>query len=120
VSVRLLVDEMYPRSLAERLRSHGVDAVATLEVPGLPGAPDPAVLSWAHAAGRAVVTENIGDYTRLSVSQEHSGIVLLSAKNWTRAGGGVARIAAALVALDSSGHDQLRVHWLRPEAVPGP
>jgi hypothetical protein len=67
--VRLLLDEMYPRSIAEQLRARGHDVVSVHEPEhrALEGAHDEDVLAAAASLGRAVVTENVRDYTRLRV-----------------------------------------------------
>lgn len=120
MSLRLLLEEMYPISLAQHLRDEAIDTLAVLEVPRLVAASDRAVLSWAHSEQRAVVTENLRHFLPLGATSAHSGLIALNAARWPRFGGGIGRIAAALVALDSSGHDQQQVYWLRPETVPGP
>jgi predicted nuclease of predicted toxin-antitoxin system len=46
--VRLLLDEMYPRRLAEQLRDSGHDVVAVVEVPDLVSREDAEVVRWAR------------------------------------------------------------------------
>ena len=58
--MKLLLDEMYPRVIAERLGGRGHDVVSVHDAPGR-GAPDPEVLEYARSEGRALVTENIRD-----------------------------------------------------------
>lgn len=53
--MKLLLDQGLPRGACEALARHGFDAVHTAEV-GLPTASDEAILDWADAAGRVVVT----------------------------------------------------------------
>lgn len=88
--MRLLIDEMYSRTLAEQLRGRGHDAVAVTEIPALVGLEDAPLLSWAHAENRAVVTENVSDFLLLHASwlrsgQSHSGIILASSATFPRA-----------------------------------
>lgn len=65
--MRLLVDEMYSPAVAEQLRARGHDA-ASVHAPGfrmLESEPDEEVWSAALAAGRVLVTENVGDFSRI-------------------------------------------------------
>lgn len=114
MSLRLLLDEMYPAGLAERLRAAGVDTVAVLDIHDLVAATDVDVLQWSHQAGRAVVTENVRHLQPLATTATHSGLVLLHGPRWPRTNAGQARIAAGLVALDGSGYRQPEVRWLQP------
>src|SRR6476646_9414191 len=59
--LRLLLDEMYPASLAEQLRLRGHDVSAVTERPELRSLPDADVFAVAQQEGRAVMTENIAD-----------------------------------------------------------
>lgn len=65
--MRLLLDEMYPASIAEQLRARGFD-VASIHEPGfdhLEGAQDAAVFAATLELGRTLVTENVPDFRRL-------------------------------------------------------
>ena len=58
-----LIDEMFPAAAAGLLRDkYGHDAVHVSEI-GLRGAPDGHVAAAARAQGRAVVTENVADFS---------------------------------------------------------
>jgi Domain of unknown function (DUF5615) len=58
-----LVDEMFPTATAELLRTtYGHDAVHVAEV-GLRATDDIHVAAFARAHGRAVVTENVADFS---------------------------------------------------------
>jgi Domain of unknown function (DUF5615) len=93
----LLLDEMYPPSLAERLRDHGHDVVAALEVQvGLSSKSDDDVLAWAARNNRCVVTENVRDFARLAPVTPHAGIIFVSSRGFPRTRNGLARLAAAL------------------------
>lgn len=92
---RLLLDEMYPIALAENLRGARFDVLAVLEVDGLPRTTDPGLLEWASQHDRAIVTENVDDFARLS-HEPHAGIILVRAPRWPRGGAGMARLEAAL------------------------
>ena len=78
----LLLDEMYPPSLAEKLRAQGHDVVAALTVEvGLASRSDDDVLAWAARNRRCVVTENIRDFARLAPIMPHAGIILVASLN---------------------------------------
>jgi predicted nuclease of predicted toxin-antitoxin system len=65
--MKLLLDEMYPSSVAEQLRERGHD-VLSLHEPrhcGPEGAPDEEVWRCAISERRALVSENVGDFRRI-------------------------------------------------------
>lgn len=105
----VLLDEMYPPALAQKLRADGHDVVAVLEVEvGLASRSDEDVLAWAARAGRCVVTENVRDFVRIGPVVPHAGLILVSSRRFPRTGQGMARLA-----------DALRGLW-RDEAMPVP
>ena len=65
--MRLLLDEMYPATLAQHLRARGHDVVSVhdADYQHLEGVPDAEVFAAAIAAERALVTENVADFRRL-------------------------------------------------------
>ena len=93
--MKLLLDEMYPRRLAEQLRADGHDVVAVVELPDLVGRPDAEVTRFARESDRVVVTENVVDYARLDVG-EHAGLLLVNAMRWPRRPKGLPRLRRAL------------------------
>ncbi len=93
--MRLLLDEMYPRRLAEQLRAEGHDVVAVVELPDLVGREDTEVVRWSRADGRVVVTENVVDHAHLD-PDEHVGLLLVDARRWPRTPSGLPRLSAAL------------------------
>ena len=93
--MKLLLDEMYPRRLAEQLRSDGHDVIAVVELDELVGRPDIEVAHVARDQGRALVTENVVDYAPLDLS-EHAGLILVNASRWPRTPKGVPRLRQAL------------------------
>jgi predicted nuclease of predicted toxin-antitoxin system len=101
----LLLDEMYPPSLAQQLRTAGHDVVAVLEVEvGLAARTDEDVLTWADRSDRCVVTENVADFARLAQQGfRHSGLVLVSSRRCPRTASGLQRLAKALDAFLSAG-----------------
>lgn len=60
--MRLLLDEMYPPVLAEKLRAQGHDVLAIVEDLDLIGSDNKTVLAHATPTQRCVVTENVQDF----------------------------------------------------------
>jgi hypothetical protein len=86
--LKLLLDEMYPRFIADELRTRGHDVVSVHESPGS-GTPDEQVLDHARSVGRAVLTEKVRDYrplaeTLLAAGDSHAGLVFSTTKRWPR------------------------------------
>ncbi len=86
--MRLLLDEMYPRVVADRLRERGHDVGSVHDVPGS-GTSDEDVFAYSRENGIALVTENVRDYRPLAESvlrssRSHAGLVLAAAKRWPR------------------------------------
>jgi hypothetical protein len=93
----LLLDEMYPPSTAARLRDHGHDVVAVLEVVvGLSSKSDDDVLAWAARDNRCVVTENVRDFARLASMTSHAGLIFVSSQRFPRTRSGLVRLVATL------------------------
>jgi hypothetical protein len=67
--VKLLIDEMYPAALVDGLQAAGIEASAVAALK-LAGTSDVEVFAEAVAAGSALLTENVGDFTR--IASEHS------------------------------------------------
>jgi hypothetical protein len=119
--LRLLVDEMYPPSIAVQLRRRGFDVSAVTERPELRSKPDEVIFTVAQDEGRAVVTENIADYVRLAAAAEqrgrpHFGLVLVDPAKFPR---GDSRSPGRMVreltkVLTDHGSDDPRSlrHWL--------
>jgi Domain of unknown function (DUF5615) len=87
--LRLLLDEMYPPTIAEQLRRRGHDAVAVTARPDLRMLADPDLFSAAQEEGRAVATENIADFITVADGYElrgrvHHGLVLLDPAKFPR------------------------------------
>jgi hypothetical protein len=98
--LNLLLDEMYPESIAVGLRARGHDAVAIVERPELRSLSDPDVFAAAQTEARAVVTENVPDYVAIAndhdaVGQAHHGLVLVHPAKYPR---GKSRTIGAMVA----------------------
>jgi predicted nuclease of predicted toxin-antitoxin system len=97
----ILLDEMYPPALAQRLRDSGHDVLAVLDVEvGLASISDDDVLAWAARNNRCVVTENVSDFARLAaLGVQHAGIVFVSAQRFPRTAKGLVRLGHALEAV---------------------
>jgi Domain of unknown function (DUF5615) len=86
--VKLLLDEMYPRVIADQLRGRGHDVISVQDAPGR-GSPDHEVLEYARLEGRAIVTENVRDFRPLAERQieageTHAGLVFTTDRRWPR------------------------------------
>ena len=87
--MRLLLNEMYPASVAEALRELGHDVSALQERGDLRGLDDPELFEAAQRERRAVVTENVRHYAplvagRLANDESHYGLVFTSARSFPR------------------------------------
>lgn len=82
LGIRLYTDEMIDYRLAVQLRRLGYDALACQEAGrGQQGISDEDQLAFAAREGRAILTFNQGDFTRLelvwkSANRRHAGIIL--------------------------------------------
>jgi predicted nuclease of predicted toxin-antitoxin system len=86
--LKLLLDEMYPYSIAEQLRARGHDVVAVGERPELRGAADEVVFAAAQEEGRAVVTDDVGfraiEAQHRSRGEAHHGLVFTTNRRFPR------------------------------------
>jgi hypothetical protein len=87
----VLLDEMYPPTLARRLQADGHDVVAVLDVEvGLAAKSDEDVLTWAARNNRCVVTENVSDFARLAQQGvPHRGLIFVSGRRFPRTASGL-------------------------------
>lgn len=82
--MKLLLDEMFPPSIAEGLRRKGHDVMAVQETPTLRGLSDPKLFVAAQLDQRGVVTENISDFVQVESAWRgeheaaHYGLILVS------------------------------------------
>lgn len=114
MTVRLLLDEMYPPTLADALHDKGHDVIAVTASAELAGSDDATVLDVATGGGRCLVTENIRDFAMLVRHTSHAGVLFVHARRWPRTRSGLHRFADALHDAISGvripGHDDVR--WL--------
>jgi predicted nuclease of predicted toxin-antitoxin system len=122
--VRLLLDEMFPPSVADGLRRRGIDAVAIQEMPSMRGLADPDVFVAAQLDGRCLVTENVADFVQVEAAwrseQEspHQGLVLVAPRAFPRHHRQiVGRLVKALVGtVETSRPEPGTIAWLKPRS----
>ncbi len=98
--MKVLLDEMYPTRVAVALRTDGIEASTVAEL-GLAGSADPDVFAAALAGGYALVTENVGDFTRLAAEHStagghHHGLLIALSSRFSRQPAGSAALVAAV------------------------
>lgn len=82
--MRLLLDEMFPPSVADGLRRRGIDAIAIQETPPLRGLPDREVFVAAQLEQQCLVTENVADFVLVEAAWRsehggpHAGLILVA------------------------------------------
>jgi hypothetical protein len=101
--VKVLVDEMYPAAVAEALQAAGIEATAVAEL-RLAGASDPEVFGAAVAGGYAMLTENVGDFTRIAAQHStagghHNGLLIALSSRFSRRPSGLQPLIAAIKAV---------------------
>lgn len=94
--VRLLLDEMYPPTLADALRDKGHDVIAVAASAELAGSDDAAIMDVATGDGRCLVTENVRDFAVLVRHTSHAGVLFIHARRWPRTRAGLHTLADAL------------------------
>jgi hypothetical protein len=119
--VTLLLDEMYPAALAEALRAAGINAT-TIAEQKLAGASDADVFAAAVAGGYVLLTENVGDFTRIAAQhntagRHHHGLLIALSSRFSRRRAGIASLVAAIKNLADQTLDDRVVFLERP---PGP
>jgi hypothetical protein len=87
--LKLLIDEMYPPAIPEQLRDRKHDAEAVTERPELRGLADADIFALAQREQRAVVTENIEDFSVIADHYDqrgraHHGLVLVPPGGYPR------------------------------------
>jgi hypothetical protein len=118
--VKLLLDEMHAPSIAESLKANGWDVIAVAAEPGLRGLPDAELMLYASHNRRAIVTENVADFSILAngwttKGENHAGIVFTNPSRFDRASLAYpSNLIRALDALLGKATDRGSswVHWL--------
>jgi hypothetical protein len=117
--VKILVDEMYPATVAEALRAAGIEATTVADV-RLAGASDPEVFGAAVAGGYSVLTENVGDFARIAAEHNttggrHHGVLIALSSRFSRRPAGIGPLTAAIQAIEG---DQLEDRVVYLERAP--
>lgn len=87
--MKILLDEMYPYVIAERLCGDGHDVDAVTARPELRGLSDVALFALAQEEHRVVATENVADFCRIADELDrsgriHHGLVLVDPMRYPR------------------------------------
>jgi hypothetical protein len=98
--VKILVDEMYPATVAEALNAAGINATTVRDL-RLAGASDPEVFAVAVAGGYTVLTENVGDFARITAEDStagghHHGVLIALSSRFSRRPAGIGPLIAAI------------------------
>lgn len=122
--MKLLLDEMYPAGPAAALRAEGIEATTVAEL-GLAGSADPNVFAAAVAGGYAVLTENVGDFTRLAAEHStaggrHHGLLIALSSRFSRQPAGSAALVAAVSEAAQQSLDDRIVYLKRPSSCGAP
>lgn len=120
--MKLLIDELWPPTLAGELRRRGHDVVAVAERPDLAHQGDDAIFDHAAKEGRVVFTENVPDFVPLATGVPAAGgtfpgLLLTSNAAWPRGsprtlGRVVRALDAFLAAHPSDAALHGRIEWL--------
>lgn len=119
--MRLVLDQHYSPTIAQRLRDRGHDVVSVEEDPALRGRADREVWTYAIAERRAVLTEDVGHFVAfvrewLLAGERHCGVILTTPKSMPRGRRTIGVFIDKLDALlnERPAEDALvdQVHWL--------
>lgn len=88
--MKLLLDEMHAPSIARVLAEDGHDVLAAAADASLQGSPDADLLESAATSERALITENIADFAKLTElwaaeGRSHAGLIFTNPKRFNRA-----------------------------------
>jgi predicted nuclease of predicted toxin-antitoxin system len=117
--LKLLLDEMYPATLAESLRAVDIDADTVVEELGLAGRSDPDIFAAAVERGCALLTENVADFTHISAEhltagQHHAGVLIALSSRFSRRPAGIGRLVTAIRAVSDQQLEDLIVYLQDP------
>ena len=101
--MKIIVDEMYPATVAEALRAAGIEAITVADLQPA-GASDPEVFGAAVAGSYSVLTENVGDFARIAAEHStagvhHSGLLIALSMRFSRRPAGRQPLLAAIQAI---------------------
>lgn len=117
--MKLLLDEMYPPALADGLRKAGIEAT-TVTALALAGSSDAEVFAAAVAGGCVVLTENVGDFTRIAAEHStaghsHPGLLIALSPRFSRRPAGAKPLIDAIKAIADENLDDRVVYLQRQE-----
>jgi predicted nuclease of predicted toxin-antitoxin system len=117
--LRLLLDEMYSAALAEALCAVDIDASTVVEL-GLAGRSDAEVFVAAVAGERAILTENVADFTRISAEHltaghHHPGVLIALSSRFSRRPAGVRPLVTAIRAIAEQRLEDRVVYLKHPQ-----
>jgi uncharacterized protein DUF5615 len=118
--VKILVDEMYPATVAEALRAAGIDATTVADL-RLAGTSDPEVFGAAVAGGYTVLTENVGDFARIAAEHStagghYNGLLIALSSRFSRRPAGLRPLIAAIQAIRDEQIDDRVIYLERVES----
>jgi hypothetical protein len=114
---------MYPAALTSGLQAAGIEA-ATVSALGLTGHTDADVFASAVAEGYVLLTEDVGDFTRIAAEyiatgDHHPGLLIALSSRFSRRPAGIAILVAAIKAIAHEPLDDRVVYLKRPDPAPG-
>ncbi|HTD58409.1 MAG TPA: DUF5615 family PIN-like protein [Solirubrobacteraceae bacterium] len=117
--MKLLLDEMYPATLAESLRAVDIDASTVVEL-GLAGKSDPDVFAAAIERSCALLTENVEDFAHISAEHltngdHHPGVIIALSSRFSRRPAGIDPLVTAIRTITDQQLDDRVVYLERPE-----
>lgn len=117
--MKVLLDEMYPATVAEALRASGIHAATVADL-RLGGAPDAEIFGAAVAGGICVLTENVGDFARIAAQHStggghHAGLLIALSSRFSRRPAGLQPLVDAIRAIADEPIED-RVIYLEPVA----
>jgi hypothetical protein len=117
--LRLLLDEMYSAIHAEALQAVGIDTLSVIDA-GLAGRSDPDVLAAACEQQRVLLTENVGDFARISAEHvvdghHHPGVLIALSARFSRRPAGLGSLVAAISAVAQEPLEDRVVYLQAPE-----
>jgi len=98
--VKVIVDEMYPATIAAALQAAGIEATTVADL-RLAGASDPEVFGAAIAGGCCVLTENVGEFARIAAEHStagghHHGVLIALSSRFSRRPAGIGPLVTAI------------------------
>lgn len=103
--MKILVDEMYPATVAGALEATGIEASTVADL-RLAGASDLEVFGAAVVGGYSLLTENVGDFARIAAEHSmagghHRGVLIALSSRFSRRPAGIGPLVAAVQAIAS-------------------